>query len=436
VDYVTPEVVFNYLSKLTNLVFLDSSMPHQYYGRYSILLLNPLELFDDLNLVSQKYSQLLNTHTITKTEQLPFTGGFAGYLNYELGYQFEPALNQQQNTSNMCLALYNQAIIFDVINQEAFITVAKIASYNCDYSQQLEDLYQLYQQSITANLVEEIQNISLPKLKFNLTHSQASYTTMVNQAKQHILNGDIFQVNLAQAFTANIPPNYPTNYLYHKLRTINPAPFSAFVKLNGLTILSASPERFIAVKNKIIETRPIKGTINRDDNPDNDNYYAHLLQNSAKDRAENIMIVDLMRNDLSKICHSNSVEVSQLCQIESFTNLHHLVSVVNGKLRDEITLFDIIKAVFPGGSITGAPKIRAMQIIEELEAKPRGIYCGSIGYFSLNGNIDLSIAIRTMVIQNNQIIFQAGGGITLDSDPLAEYHESMLKAQKIREIFQ
>jgi len=434
VSYIAPEIVFQCLEQIDGVIFLDSSMQHQYYGRYSILLLNPLETFCDIHLISQKYSALLLQND-TDNNELPFIAGFAGYINYELGYEFEPCLKQNCHANdNICLGLYNQAIVFDVIQRQAFIIVTPLASYNYDYALQLDNLDKLYCTIVNqSNHMRSNQDIILPQLEFRASHSQADYMRMVDTVREHILSGDIFQANLAQTFSASLPNEYPVKLLYNKLRKINPAPFAAFVNLNNTKILSASPERFIHIKNGMIETRPIKGTIRRSNDTTTDNQYATLLAQSIKDRAENIMIVDLMRNDLSKICTSESIEVTKLCQIESFTNLHHLVSVVQGRLSDNINLANIMRALFPGGSITGAPKIRAMEIIAKLEAQPRHIYCGSIGYFSLNGNVDLSIAIRTILIKNNQLSFSAGCGITLDSDPAYEYQESLLKAQKLRE---
>ena len=197
--------------------------------------------------------------------------------------------------------------------------------------------------------------------------------------------------------------------------------------------MSASPERFISINNRRIETRPIKGTCKRSSYPEEDKRLAEDLSQSSKDRAENIMIVDLMRNDLGKICRPSTIKVSQLCGVESFTNVHHLVSVIEGELSLDSSILDIIPACFPGGSITGAPKIRAMQVIEELEGNNRGIYCGSIGYFGFNGNVDLSIAIRTLVSDGDTLSFQVGGAITLDSDPEAEYNETLVKGQKLIE---
>lgn len=217
--------------------------------------------------------------------------------------------------------------------------------------------------------------------------------------------------------------------LYRKLRRVNPAPFSAYLHLNTQDIASASPERFIKLNHRSVEARPIKGTAPRGYDTQSDEALKRDLSVSEKDRAENIMIVDLMRNDLSKVCSPHTVKVPSLCVVESYQTVHHLVSVVTGQLKNDLDAVDLIVATFPGGSITGAPKIRAMEIIAELEPINRGPYCGSIGYIAFNGDMDLSIVIRTFAIKDNEITFQVGGAITMDSDAQAEYQESLTKAK-------
>jgi anthranilate/para-aminobenzoate synthase component I len=217
--------------------------------------------------------------------------------------------------------------------------------------------------------------------------------------------------------------------LYLKLRISNPAPFSAYMTIPGLCVLSASPELFLSLDGNQVETRPIKGTRPRGGDPLEDERLAGELVASAKDRAENIMIVDLMRNDLGKVCEVGSVEVSGLTRLEKHPTVWHLVSTINGSLEGHYGPVDLLRSCFPGGSITGAPKIRAMEIIEEIEPIRRGIYCGSMGYIAFNGNMRTSIAIRTMTLENNEISFHSGGGIVADSDPWSEYLETIDKAK-------
>ena len=270
---------------------------------------------------------------------------------------------------------------------------------------------------------------TLNEIKSNFTKQR--YCQMVEQAKAYILAGDMFEINLSQRFSYHNKNNYDAYHLYLKSRALNPAPFSAFFQGEKTTIASASPERFLHVKNKHVETRPIKGTIARHSDPTLDYLAAQHLQSSEKDRAENIMIVDLMRNDLARVCKSGSVYVPKCCSLESFKTVHHLVSVVKGELKETKTALDLLHAAFPGGSITGAPKVRAMQLIYQLEPNKRGPYCGSLAYLSFNGDLDSSILIRTFAIKDQTICFQAGGAVVLDSNASQEYEESLTKAKAL-----
>ncbi|MBY0378837.1 MAG: aminodeoxychorismate synthase component I, partial [Burkholderiales bacterium] len=368
-------------------------------------------------------------------DNLPFIGGLVGFFSYDLGKQLEfIAKNSDRIIPDYIFGLYNQSFVFDLINKYVYIIVISLNNFEYDYKAQLSVLERIYE---NANSDCQINTMNyLPKIIVTPNFTQEQYVDIVERGIKYISDGDIFEVNLAQCFKAVVNKDYPCELLYHKLRQTNIAPFSAYLNFGSLCIMSASPERFLSIKNRQVEARPIKGTIKRSLDPDEDLQLAIQLSISDKDRAENIMIVDLMRNDLSKICKKETVIVSQLCGVESYTNIHHLVSVINGELKDDTSIFTIIPSCFPGGSITGAPKIRAMQIIDELEPENRGVYCGSIGYFSFNGNVDLSIAIRTIIKNGTDLRYYAGGAITLDSEPIKEYNETLLKAYKLQEIFQ
>ena len=421
--YINPLQIFNLVAKCPGSIFLDSSLVHSHYGRYSYILVNPQQKFiandtssiqDDLvtwNNILQKYKSEINK------ELPPFTGGLCGYLSYDLSKQIEYIPSIRDNVvPDYMLGLYDQVFAFDHIKEQCFIMVNSFDG--ADIEALLDSLLNIYNQATNTLVVNEL--LPLVNLKSNCTQTQ--YIKKVEAAKEYILNGDIFEVNLSQCFSAQLQSDYPIYQLYNKLHNINQSPFGAFLNLGAIQILSASPERFLSIKNRHIETRPIKGTISRSSDPMLDKKLIENIQNSPKDRAENIMIVDLMRNDLSKICTPHSVRVSSLCEIESLNNLHHLVSVVEGDLKPDRSVLDIIPACFPGGSITGAPKIRAMQIIEALEDSLRGVYCGCIGYFGFNGNVDLSIAIRTIIVNNDILSFNVGGAVTLDSDSLGDYN--------------
>ena len=259
------------------------------------------------------------------------------------------------------------------------------------------------------------------------TFTHRGYLNAVAKVREYIVAGDIFQANLSQRFQA--PLREQPFDLYRRLRRRNPAPFAAYLAFDDVTVLSASPERFLRLDpDGQVETRPIKGTRPRGLGPMHDAALGRALAESVKDRAENVMIVDLLRNDLSRVCRPGSVRVPELFALEQHPTVHHLVSTVLGALEPGADAVDLVRAAFPGGSITGAPKVRAMEIIAELEPTRRGVYCGSIGYLSATGAMDTSIVIRTFVLRDGELYFQAGGGIVADSDPELEYRETLDKA--------
>jgi para-aminobenzoate synthetase component I len=257
------------------------------------------------------------------------------------------------------------------------------------------------------------------------------YEAAVQRVIDYILAGDIFQANLAQRFSAELPEDLSPLDLYRRLRERNPVPFAAYLDFRDVVVASASPERFLKLQDGLVETRPIKGTRPRGLTPAEDGASARELLASEKDRAENVMIVDLLRNDLSRVCLDRTVLTPEICALESFATVHHLVSTVTGELKPDMGPVDLLRATFPGGSITGAPKIRAMEIIAELEPTRRGPYCGAIGYIGFDRTMDLNIAIRTYAIKGRTVTFQAGGGIVADSDPAAEYEETIAKARAL-----
>jgi len=259
--------------------------------------------------------------------------------------------------------------------------------------------------------------------------TRPEFEAAVRRVQAYISAGDIFQANLAQRFTA--PLAMEPLALYQRLRERSPAPYAAFLDLGDVIIASASPERFLSLQDGYVEARPIKGTRPRGRTPEEDRALAQALVTSDKDRAENVMIVDVLRNDLGRVCRYGSVTVPELWTLETHPTVHHLVSTVTGELAPGRDALDLVLAAFPGGSITGAPKVRAMQIIAELERCPRGPYCGAIGYVSVTGAMDLSVVIRTFVIAGETVTFQVGGGMTADSDPAAEYQETLDKARAL-----
>jgi len=266
---------------------------------------------------------------------------------------------------------------------------------------------------------------------FTAATCRENFTRSVRRAKEWIAAGDIYQVNLSQSFEAPVSGG-PLFGLYETLREASPAPMAAYLNLDGREILSSSPETFLKISGRGIETRPIKGTRPRFADPDEDRRSAYELQTSAKEISELVMITDLLRNDLGQVCEFGSVAVAEMLQLETLAQVHHLVSTVTGTLRPDTDTADALAACFPGGSITGAPKKRAMEIIRELEQAPRGIYCGAIGWLGHNGESSLNIAIRTLVRSGDRLVYQVGAGIVADSDPEKEYEETLHKAAGIR----
>ena len=361
---------------------------------------------------------------VTPHAEIPFNGGMAGYLSYDLGRQIEhlPATNETEyQTAIAGLGFYSEALVVDKRHHRLWILAP-------DNSHQ-----QVLESWLDAPLPEH-QPFSLSS-GWQSNMDRSGYEQRFNRVHDYLLAGDCYQINLAQRFKARYCGDEYQAYL--RLRQQNGAPFSAFVRLPGSSILSVSPERFLSVDQQArVETKPIKGTRPRFSNADADQRSRDALQNAEKDRAENLMIVDLLRNDLSRSCLPGTIDVPHLFAIESFPAVHHLVSTIQAQLDPQKSVFDLYQGAFPGGSITGAPKVRAMQIIEELEPNRRNIYCGSMLYLSLCGSSDSSITIRTLLAENNDLYCWAGGGLVVDSDSDAEYQETLDKVARILPILE
>jgi para-aminobenzoate synthetase component 1 len=316
-------------------------------------------------------------------------------------------------TPDMAVGLYNWALIVDHQQNSA-----------CLVGSELESRWQWLTQHESANA----DSFALTgPWQSNMT--KASYSDKFKQVQEYLRSGDCYQINLAQRFKASYQGS--EWQAYQKLEQVNQGPFSAFIRTEQGAILSVSPERFLQVKDRHIETKPIKGTRPRSDDPIIDEQAAHDLANAEKDQAENLMIVDLLRNDVGRVAKPGSVHVPKLFDIESFPAVHHLVSTIRAQLDQQYSAVDLLRASFPGGSITGAPKVRAMEIIEELEPHRRNAYCGSIGYISRHGQMDTSITIRTLVAEHGQLHVWAGGGLVADSQCDSEYQETLDKLSRI-----
>lgn len=421
--------------------------PSSQYGHYDILVANPIMTFvtqDDetqitengqVTVSKQDPFQLVNDalakYPASQEKNLPFAGGALGYFSYDLAKRIDKLTQNTQiqvKTPQMMVGIYDCAVVVDHREKTAFLVSQNLHQKAGENFSALQVIFYESYRGVDGKSAFKVTS----KINSNLTKTR--YKNAFYKVKKYILEGDCYQVNLAQRFAAKAQGN--GWQAYQKLREISPAPFMAYMRLPKFEVLCASPERFLQVKNQHVETRPIKGTRSRSDNAKQDAQNAMDLQNSLKDRAENLMIVDLLRNDIGKNCKIGSVKAEKLFQLQSFANVHHLVSIITGKLAKGKTALDLLRGCFPGGSITGAPKLRAMQIIEELEPHQRGLYCGTIGYIGFDGNMDTNIAIRTAVYADGEISFYAGGGIVADSELEKEYTETFDKASSMMKLMQ
>jgi para-aminobenzoate synthetase component I len=430
--------LFSFFAEQPWAMLLDSAAQEHANSRYDILVTAPLATLEAKDGICQ-LSDDNGCHAFSDDpftvldaalkryfpdscdSALPFVGGAVGYFGYDLGRYVEklPTLAQADiKLPDLAVGIYSQAVILDKQQQQLWFV---------DYQGQAETAWKKFyarlQQPAALNSTFQLTS------GWQANMDKAGYTKRFNQIQQYLLSGDCYQVNLTQRFSATYSGDEWQAYLM--LRDKNAAPFSAFIRLPHGAVLSISPERFLQLHNGNVETKPIKGTRPRGLCPMTDKIEAENLRLSEKDRAENVMIVDLLRNDLGKVCLPGSVAVPSLFAIESFPAVHHLVSTVTGVLAPPHRACDLLRGAFPGGSITGAPKVRAMEIIEQLEPQRRSVYCGAIGYINSNDDMDTNIAIRTLMCSEGQIYCQAGGGIVADSEVNSEYQETLDKVNKI-----
>ncbi len=440
-----PLAAFAPLANTPMAVLLDSAQtdaPQNSRGRYCYIAADPFRTIrctaypwsvsvDGAKVNGDAFAtlsrELKQFHTATP-EMAPFGGGAIGFFSYELGGVLErlPAPRTTPCPDDMVVGLYDMVAVFDLERREAWIV-----------STGFPDVNNVARAKARAEwLATALGNTALPppritKGAWQAELSRGAYEQKVAHIIEAIRAGDIYQANFTQCLTARISENESFD-LYRRLRSLAPAPFGAFFNTGAVKLLSASPERFLQLDARgQVETRPIKGTRPRGKTPVEDAALAAELMASPKDRAENLMIVDLLRNDLARVCEPGSVKVPQLCALETFPAVHHLVSVVTGRLRADMDAIDLLRAAFPGGSITGAPKINAMEIIHAEEPSARGPYCGAIAWLGFDGAMDSSIVIRTLVQSGDRLMAQGGGGIVAQSDPAAEYEESMTKLRPL-----
>ncbi len=373
--------------------------------------------------------------------RIPFTGGAVGYWAYDFGRRLErlPARAADDLAlPDFLVALHDVVGVFDHDRREAWafasgLPLAEAGARAAHAVRRLDRFESLFERPRVARAAPPAPRAAPAHAVSGFTPD--AYRAAVERVRGHIARGDIFQANLSQRWTLPLAPGAPTAFalgLFESLARLSPSPYAAFLGATDHAVAAASPECFLTLRGRQVETRPIKGTRPRRADPAADALERAALAASAKDRAENVMIVDVLRNDLGRVCETGSVRVPELCALESFAQVHHLVSTVTGTLREGADAFDLLEACFPGGSITGAPKIRAMEILEALEPVRRHVYTGAIGYLDWRGDADWNIAIRTALVTSDAVRFAAGGGITADSDPQAEYDETLHKIEGLR----
>ncbi len=436
--YKKAEDIFELYKDDNMAIFLDSSLENQ-LGQYSIIGLSPYLILKEVDGIfykngapqeesfEQGMKNYLDKYKESNKTNLPLIAGALGYFSYDYGRKFEHIPSRHPRTlyiPDAIFVFYDFLIIDDKAENSLYITARG----------ETEDA-----EIAIRRLEKEIRKCQSHKnpekqsslAEFSPNFTKEDYKNTIDRMISYIIEGDIYIANMTQQLTVNSSKKPYDVYRY--LRTHNPAPFGAFFQCGDFQIVSASPERFLQVKDGNIETRPIKGTRKRGENEQEDTLLKEELQNSTKDRSELLMIVDLERNDLNRVCEAGSVKVTKHFAVETYSTVFHLVTTIIGKLKPELKTFDLIESAFPGGSITGAPKIRAMEIIDELEHDRRNLYTGSMGYFSFDGNCDFNIIIRTAVHQNNVYYLGVGGGITCESNLEFEYEETLQKAKALLE---
>ncbi|MFN7138131.1 MAG: aminodeoxychorismate synthase component I [Limisphaerales bacterium] len=445
----SPESLVEQLTDERGIVLLRSSYFDSPQARYSFLTADPILSFRSWGSRCEMESQgwrnvqfgnpwhlldgLMARYELLEEIDLPFpTGGCFGYWGYDLKNFVEPKLTRKSvndlDLPDCAVGFYDSLIVFDHRLEKVWIVSTGLQADGSRNEARARERIRFWERKIQVEkveLLEELQRAGQNEVFSSF--SRAEFIARVERAKQYIFSGDIYQVNLSQRLSA---PSKSSGWkFFRKLSSVSPAPFSAFLDLGDFQIASSSPETFLRMSGSQIRTRPIKGTRPRSIDPTRDAQLTYELQTSAKEMSELVMITDLLRNDLGRICEFGSVQVPELVRLERYPQVQHLVSTVEGRLRPDVTHFSALASCFPGGSITGAPKIRAMEIIDELEPIARGPYTGAIGYIGFNRESQLNIAIRTAVCKEESIHFHVGAGIVADSDPAAEYDETIAKGR-------
>jgi anthranilate synthase component 1 len=399
---------------------LESSAQHPTAGRYDILLAGAGETIVGRRFLATLEASWQRDRQALAEQAVPFVGGWFIYLGYELAGEIEPALRLPQSPAPLAFAQrVHGAAIYDHTKQATWLIA------EAGHEELIDEL-----STALGSAQDPIETTS--QALASLEEEPADlFLRRVAAAQLHIAAGDVYQVNLSRAWRGQLARGICPAALYARLRRANPSPFGGIVQLPWMSVLSTSPERLVECRNGQVQTRPIAGTHPR---VGNDSQVVAALSAHPKERAEHVMLLDLERSDLGRIAEAGSVTVDEYAIVESYAHVHHLVSNVRGRLRADVSPIDVIRAVFPGGTITGCPKIRCMQIIAELEGEARGAYTGSCGYLGLDGSLDLNILIRTATLAGDEVTFRTGAGIVADSDPLRELEETRAKARGLLRV--
>ncbi len=427
---------------------LESARVGTKIGRYSIIAATPELIFKgkgDLFHIAEGKSEssqrgnpvsglqeLMKRRSSPKLEGLPnFTGGAIGYLGYDARHYFEVLSRRAQDDlelPDIFFLVCDSAVVFDHLADSLYIisNIDLTSDTKLEIDSAKERIYRVADILLNKyyNIYDDSESFKTGDISYNF--ERAEFEKAVRRVKEYIRAGDVYQVNLSQRLAIEFEGD--SWHLYRALRDINPSPFACYLKLEDIKIASSSPERLVKLFDDRVQTRPIAGTQKRGKDQKEDEKIGGQLLLDQKERAEHIMLVDLERNDIGRVCRYGSVSVDELMTLERYSHVTHIVSNICGTLQDRYTSFELIRAVFPGGTITGCPKIRCMEIIDELEPTTRNIYTGSVGYFSYNGDCDFNIVIRTLVLSGGQAYLQVGAGIVADSSPEREYIETMYKA--------
>jgi anthranilate synthase component 1 len=449
-DELTPIIMF-YNLEGKNRCLLESALATKESGRYSFMAENPylqvksygkdITIINEDGSITEKQGDVLDTVKdildrgyISGNIKLPFCGGAIGYVGYDMIRQYEvlPDNNPDEiNTPESYLLFYKTFICYDHYNHKLYVVYNVLQEDELLY-EDIEKLLNLTYERLKKR--KEIGSVKTNGSAANITSnlSEKEYCDIVEKAKDYIKRGDIFQVVLSQRFS--IDTQEKPFEVYRRLRSKNPSPYLFYIEFEDFQVVGSSPERLVSAIDGTVTTNPIAGTRPRGKNSEEDKFLAEELLADEKEKAEHVMLVDLGRNDTGRISEFGTVKVETFMEVELYSHVMHLVSKVTGKLKEGLSCYDALRVCLPAGTVSGAPKIRAMEIIDELENVRRGVYAGALGYFSYEGNMDVCIAIRTVLFKNNTAYLQAGAGIVYDSDPVKEYIETINKAKALREV--